>query len=148
MRIISTLSICLFTIVTSAQIKEIKTEKSTKIGQINIGGMFFMDCQLYNDNLYVFNFRDLKYQKIVEIKSFSFKNLQNDFDKFYMLISKGISTKDESEKSIKLPDGTVVLNFKKKKVSFHFVDENGSIGISQYFNQKQIDNLFDKNNNN
>ena len=102
-----------------------------------------MSLELSNDSsTYIFSYRNLAYQQIIDVKSFSIASA--DIDKFYNTIIANIESPEKKEFEMKLANGDVLtLTFHKNKVSFSVW--NGSVlSYSQYFSKKQINELFAK----
>jgi len=123
---------------------EIKEKKDAiRIGEISPGKVWLMSLELSNDSsTYIFSYRNLAYQQIIDVKSFSIASA--DIDKFYNTIIANIESPEKKEFEMKLANGDVLtLTFHKNKVSFSVW--NGSVlSYSQYFSKKQINELFAK----
>lgn len=105
-----------------------------------------------NGNKYTISFRDVNYQRIKvlssknsEIKSFSFDDIDNSFEKLYNSIIEFIENKELKTKSFELKSGTLTLEKQFKTTCFIFKDKLGITTRSGYMNKKLISNLFGKN---
>jgi hypothetical protein len=122
----------------------------TEVGKFEDLASFWASCSKYtNDSIvsYTFFFKNIEYQTIVDIKSFSFMETGNDYENFYNTISENLKVKEEKRITINLPKGTLFLEFGlsmgKTLVAFVW-NEDGVSSTSRYFNQKQIDKIFGK----
>lgn len=130
-------------IISFAQIQISEKVENEKVGEIKILNSFLMELEynLENEN-YIFLFRDLSFQEIIVIKSFTIS--KSDIDLFYKTIINDISNKEKKELEVKLNNGNkLTLNFEKKKVQFLLWD-GVSLSQSQYFSEKQIMKLFNR----
>jgi len=121
---------------------EIKEKKEpVEIGEIKINGYQWMSLKEM-EGMYVFMFRNIKYQHIMEYESFYFKT-KEDVEELYTVIKNGIQEPDK-EIEINLPNGDVLtLKFKKKKVEF-LIWDGIALSYTAPFNLKHINSLFGK----
>jgi len=127
-------------------IKEDKTEENV-IGTYSVVGTTFLKLTEYKTEefvSYIFLYKNLKYQQIVDYQSFSL-NSMDDVNQLYDVISKQLPKKEKKDLEINLPNGDqLTLSFYKNK-SVQFKVWNGSSwSYSTYLRQKQIDKLFGK----
>ncbi len=101
---------------------------------------------------YTISYSDLNYQRIKvlssknnEIKSFSFDDIDNEFEKLYNSIIEFIENKELKTKSFELKTGSLTLEKQLKTTCFIFKDRLGITSRSGYMNKKLINNLFGKN---
>lgn len=138
--------ILLLLIVPFISLGQIKIEDKVQpqeIGAVKSFGVFLAQLDYYKDsNSYLLSFRDLSYQRIIEIKNFEIK--KDDIDSFYNAIESNISNKSDEEIEVTLDNKDVVtLHFDKKKVQF-LLWNGVTMSPSQYLSLKQIKKLFGK----
>ncbi len=129
-----------------SQITNIEDIKPELIGEVAPQENLYIKCQKYK-NEYLFTYRDFTYVYNVEIKTFSFKDLNNDFENFYNMIVKGLDNKPEKPITLQLPNGTIKLKFEKMARKMHVQlvhSEEGLVGYSAWLNNKMIQKLFGK----
>lgn len=140
----------LITSLAFSQIKEMNTIKKELIGQINDKDDELVSLQKWEDNTIVIFYKDLKYQRIIEFKNFSFKDEAGAFDYLYNTLLDGIKSKENFEKSLELPDDILRLKF-YKKMGKGYVDiwvqskATGSIiGEMTWMDETRLNQLFGK----
>ncbi len=133
-----------------AQIKDI-TDSSIKcetVGKFSPMGMLSAEMEKCSDDSYRFSYKDYKYTHLTNIKSFTFKNEDNSFEKLYDKIVSGLESAPKEETVLKLPNDILNLKFQKAlgitTVTICHTDLAGNIGVSQSFTRKQIDKIFGK----
>ncbi len=132
-----------------AQINVVDVAKPISIGKVgNIAATFiYMDKE---DSVYTITYQDIKFQHLTEFKSFSFKDINNDFDKLYKIIIDGLDNPPKEDIMLELPNDIVWLHFQKSLgvVNVRFssaVNKNPNIiGVSIYMTKKQVLKLFGK----
>jgi hypothetical protein len=149
MKTIITILLCCITLSGFAQLEIVETEKPIQIGKITNLGQLSIECEKYGDK-YVFTYQDVKFQHVLEYKSFSLQNEQA-FEELYNLIISKWEDPPKEDIMIRLEDGYLWVRFARAlgttNVGFsHSVDENANIiGISTWLNKKRLDKLFGKN---
>lgn len=128
-----------------SQIKVVDSSSAEKIGEAKVSGFKFMEC--YKDGeIYGFTYKDMKFTHINEWKTFVFFDKDNAFDNFYSIIISVLETGEGVD--IEIPNGRISISPKKvfgrTRVEFFHTNEAGTIGMTNNFNRKQIDNLFGK----
>lgn len=132
------------------QIKVVELPDAEKIGKITPGGIKTIECEKLNDTYY-FHYRDAKFTRIENWKTFKIKDIDNAFEGLYSLIQKGFEEMPKEDIMIETNDGFIWLNFGNflgsKVFSFrHSIDKTGSvIGTTGQYTKKQVDKLFGKN---
>ncbi|PIE50613.1 MAG: hypothetical protein CSA38_02270 [Flavobacteriales bacterium] len=128
----------------SAQIKVVKNEMLTKVGKE-------ASVTLYkNKNKYTFNYQDVNSSNLNTFRSFSFKDINKDFDNLYKMIANGFISMPEENIILELPHDIIELhfarNFGQKTVQFiHFVNKRKKFKAkSEYLTEKQINKIFGK----
>lgn len=140
----------IFCVSVNAQISVVKTEKPIMIGKIAPMGQLNISIEKYeSDNEYLITYRDVKFTKIIEYKSFTFKDKDNAFENLYQLIIDGLQNLPEENITLDLPNDIVYLKFEKflgtPVVSFYTaVNKSDVIGVSGQYTKKQIDKIFGK----
>ena len=147
-----TLSILLFigfTTFSFSQIKKIETSnsKTELVGKYGGFGVVLIKCEKQN-NTYTFTYSDTKFKHIDNDKSFSFKDLDNDFQHLYQTIMEGFEEVPEKDIMLELPNDVIWLSFEKAmgNVSFRFTHSKNKnkdvIGYSVYLTKKRVQKLF------
>lgn len=127
-----------------AQIKILKNENLVEVGAENLVTLY------RKNNKYTFNYQDVNSANLNTFRSFSFSDLNKDFDVLYKLISDGFIDMPVTEITLELPNDIVGLNFAKNygqtTVQFvHYINKsNKYIGKSRFLTKKDIDKLFGK----
>lgn len=140
--------ILLFTINAHAQLEIVKTEKPIEIGKISNLGQLSIKCEKYGSE-YIFTYQDIKFQQLLEYKSFALQNEQA-FEDLYKLIEENWDNPPTEDIMIKLDHGYLWVRFVKAigvtNVAFsHSVDENAEIiGFSGWLTKRRVDKLFGK----
>lgn len=127
-----------------AQIKVVKNEELSKIGSQG-------SVSLYKkQNQYIFNYQDINSSNLNTFRTFSFKDLNNDFDQLYKMISDGF---------ISMPSENIILELPRDILELHFARNYGQITMqfiqyvnkndkymakSQFLTKKDIDRIFGK----
>ena len=137
----------LFSLTALSQIKVLKNESLTKVGEDN-------SVALYKKlNRYTFNYQDINTANLNTFRSFSFQDINKDFEQLYKLVSDGFIDMPASEISLELPNDIIGLNFAKNygqtTVQFvHYINKNRKyIGKTPFLTKKQIDKIFGKKSN-
>lgn len=127
------------------QISVTKTDNLIEIGKVGELGSMWIKCSKSGDG-YIFTYRDTKFTKITEYKSFSFLDIDNAFDKFYEAIISVIENQEELR--IDIPNGSIFLQpitfMGSTNVSIGHFNNAGILGTSQYLTRKQVNKLFGK----
>lgn len=136
------------------QIKEIEMNKSIEIGRAAPGGVPAMTLTKVvspgGETLnYIFRYKDYKFTRIDEWKSFEVNNSE-DVEYLYQKIISGLENLPEESIMLDLSNGFVIwLEFKKimgnnwVRISSGTLDSQ-IIGFSNQFNKKHINKLFGK----
>lgn len=146
MKKIFLLFIFLFIYTAQAQIKVVQNEKLTKVGSSR-------SVTLYKKkNQYTFNYQDVNSTNLNTFRSFSFKDINKDFDELFRMISNGF---------ISIPSENIILELPRDILELHFARNYGQITVqfvqyvgknrkyeakSEYLTKKEIDKLFGKKN--
>ncbi|WDF69607.1 hypothetical protein PQ465_04315 [Sphingobacterium oryzagri] len=137
----------------SAQIKKLDLQKKELIGRIAPGGAITvsMQCYKYEDDSYVFRYRDAKYSKLEEWKDFRIRSSE-DFETLYSYLADGFKDMPEDKVLLDIGNEFLMLEFGRflggKVVRiYHSTSSNKDFAVVGYTNQytaKQIDKLFNK----
>jgi hypothetical protein len=130
-----------------AQITKIESQKEVEIGKVGAMGSTTIACTKYGDSLYVFSFRNIKYQTIIEFDSFSFYDKDQAFENLYSIIIEGFEKIPEEDIAIEIPDGTLYLHYVNSMgvTSIQFLYyENGVFSNSAFLTKRQVLKLFGK----
>lgn len=129
------------------QIREVEVTKPEVIGKISGMGITYVELSK-KDNIYTFLYKDEKFTKINEYKSFSFEDVDGALDDFYNILKSGIEAKETNSKRIEIPNGTLDLEFKKQVGTFYVeifhTSKAGVVGKVQWLDIKRLNKLFGK----
>lgn len=146
MKKIFLLFIFLFAYTAQAQIKVVQNEKLTKIGSGRSVALY------KKKNQYTFNYQDVNSTNLNTFRSFSFKDINKDFDGLYKMISNGF---------ISMPSDNIILELPRDILELHFARNYGQVTVqfvqyvgknrkyeakSEYLTKKEINKLFGKKN--
>lgn len=128
-----------------SQISVKEKQPKVLIGEINPLGAYYASLTMYynhdSSTYYRLHFRDISFKYILEIESIRFDTLK-DVEDFYHILINEWGVKRELEVSIN--NEHIVLKFNKNSVEF--LKWSGSNWrYSTFFNKKQINKLFGKN---
>lgn len=146
------------------QIKKIENSLNrTEIG--SIVGLKIIKFKSESDNSISYNviYKNLKYNLLKDVSSFSFNETGNDFDNLYSMIIEGFNFENSKPlrkvalnyklyNEIILDIGsnqTLYLRYGKKGLApiafqFYLIDENGVDSWSYWISKKQLNKLFSK----
>ena len=151
MRKIITVAILFFSIsLTYGQIKVIETVPIEKIGRVGTNGTSDIYIQK-EGNEYKLVYKNTEPEDAGEFSSFSFKDLDGDFENFYNLINKGFNATPVADIKLELPNDFVYLHYIRnlqKVVTMQFMSSNkvsSATGISEVLSKADVAKLFGKN---
>ena len=96
------------------------------------------------ENEYTIFYQDIKYRQLTDLKHFSFKDENEDFENLYKMIMAGFDNLPEKDIMLDFPNDIVWLHFEKNLgvifLQFHHaVNKNPDvIGFSSYLTKKQV----------
>ena len=144
MKKIDLLLTLLISVTAFSQIKVLKNESLAEVGKDN-------NVALYKkQNKYTFNYQDVNTTNLNTFRSFSFQDLNKDFDQLYKLIHDGFIDMPKNEITLELPQDIVGLNFKRNygqpTVQFvHYINKSKKyVGKSSFLTKDQVDRIFGK----
>ena len=147
-KIITLITLFVITIAT-AQMKVSTVEKPEEIGKVGAGlGVWFGRLEKYSDGTFTLSYKDFKYQKIEEWKSF--KLSAEDVDGLYNLLIENFEKMPTEDIAVELPNDHLIINYKKSfgilvVTIYHSINKNPDLmGVTQSFTKKQISKLFGK----
>ena len=151
MKNLITLLLLVVSTTTFSQIKKIEANTETiEIGKITPGGIKTIYSEKVNDEYYLIHYKDAKYTKIDEWKSFTINNEQ-DFNDFFDLIIEGFNDIPNDAIMLDTPNGFIWLSyikvFGKPYARIGFSTSNtqyANVGFSNQYNERQIRRLFAK----
>ena len=128
-----------------AQIKIVETVPIVRLGSIGQNDIFIQN----EGDKYTFYFKNVEKEEETNTRSFSFKDLDNDFSKLQEIIVSGFSADPLLDVKLELPNEFVWLHYSKELdrtyVQFMSKNKNNEItGVSKAFSIDQIDKLFEK----
>ena len=131
--------------VSFSQIKVIETTPVVRLGAINQNDMFVQ----HEGDKYTFTYKNIEKDEEITTRSFSFKDLNNDFNNLYDIIFEGFLSQPLQDIKLELPNEFVWLHFSKNldRVYVQFMCKNKTneiTGVSKSFTLDQITKLFQK----
>ena len=128
-----------------AQIKIVETVPVVRLGSIGQNDIFIQN----EGDKYTFYFKNVEKEEETNTRSFSFKDIDNDFVKLQEIIVNGFNADPLFDIKLELPNEFVWLHYSKELdrtfVQFMSKNKNNEItGVSKAFNINQIDKLFEK----
>ncbi|MCO6163805.1 MULTISPECIES: hypothetical protein [unclassified Flavobacterium] len=128
-----------------AQIKVIETTPVVRLGSIGQNDMFIQ----HEGEEYTFFYKNVEKEEETNTRSFSFKDLDNDFAKLQEIIVSGFNADPLLDIKLELPNQFVWLHYSKNLdrtfVQFMSKNKNNEVtGVSKAFTLSQIDKLFEK----
>lgn len=128
-----------------AQIKIVETVPVVRLGSIGQNDIFIQN----EGDKYTFYFKNVEKEEETNTRSFSFKDIDNDFAKLQEIIVNGFNADPLFDIKLELPNEFVWLHYSKELdrtfVQFMSKNKNNEItGVSKAFNINQIDKLFEK----
>lgn len=136
--------VLLFSFSAYSQIKVLKNESLSLVGKDNSVALY------KKQNRYTFNYQDINTANLNTFRSFSFQDLNKDYEHLYKLISDGFIDMPANEISLELPNDIIGLKFAKNygqtTMQFvHYINKsNKYIGKTQFLTKKQVDKIFAK----
>ena len=99
--------VLLFSFSAYSQIKVLKNESLSLVGKDNSVALY------KKQNRYTFNYQDINTANLNTFRSFSFQDLNKDYEHLYKLISDGFIDMPANEISLELPNDIIGLKFAK-----------------------------------
>ena len=133
-----------------SQIKVIETVPIEKIGRVGTNGSSDIYIQK-EGNEYKLVYKNTEPEDAGEFSSFSFKDLNGDFENFYTLINTGFNATPVADIKLELPNDFVWLHYIRnlqKVVTLQFMSSNkvsSTTGISDVLSKSDVAKLFGKN---
>jgi hypothetical protein len=145
MRKVLLLSVFFINLCAIGQIKVLETKPVEKIGKIGVNDVY---AQKEGDE-YTFFYKNIEEKEATVFRNFSFKNVDNDFENLYTIITNGMNAPKLQDIKLELPNDFVWLHFTStpKKVYVQFMTSNKisySVGISEPLDIEKINKLFGK----
>lgn len=131
-----------------AQLSVVDNPKPETIGKIAPMGKLHISCEKLN-NTYTFTYSDVKFQQLTDYKTFSFKDIDDAFNKLYNTIMEGLANPPKEDLMLETPDGFIWLSYSKSMgvTNFRFghsVQKTDVIGFSVWLTKKKVQKLFGK----
>lgn len=136
----------LFCVMTGfSQIKVLPTTPLERLGRVGVSDVY---VQKEGDN-YTFFYKNIENKEDVNIRNFSFKNVENDYENLYKIIIDGFNASPMYDIKLELPNDYVWLHYTKTtaKTTVQFMTTNkvtSSTGISEMMNIEDVKKLFEK----
>lgn len=92
---------------------------------------------------YFITYNNLKYQTLVDIKSFGFKDIDGAFDTLYNSILDGFRNK-KKKFTLNVDGGNLTISYSMGSFQFLFIDKAGVSSYSGYITKRQFSTLFGK----
>lgn len=132
----------------TAQIKK-SADQEVLIGEHKKHGYAIVKCTK-SQSRYTFWYENYRDPAQNETKSFSFENVDGDFESLYAMIMDGFETIPEAPVILQLPNDVVWLNFIKSygTVKFRFSHDDGrsteGMAVTDWMTKKNVKKLFGK----
>ncbi|MES2811619.1 MAG: hypothetical protein V4670_04040 [Bacteroidota bacterium] len=146
MKKLLTVSMFLFCVLTGfSQIKVLPTTPLERLGRVGINDVY---VQKEGDN-FTFFYKNIENKEDMNIRNFSFKNVENDYENFFKIITDGFNASPMYDIKLELPNDYVWLHFNKTsaRTTVQFMTTNKlttSTGISEMMTIEDIKKLFEK----
>jgi len=146
MKKLLTASVFLFCVMTGfSQIKVLPTTPLERLGRVGMNAVY---VQKEGDN-FTFFYKNIENKEDLNIRNFSFKNLENDYENFFKIIEDGFNASPMYDIKLELPNDYVWLHFSKTsaKTAVQFMTTNkitATTGISEMMTIEDIRKLFEK----
>ena len=130
---------------TFGQIKVIETIPVIRLGSIGQSDVFIQ----HEGNEFTFFYKNIENEDSINSKSFSFKDLDNDFQNLHEIIASGFVANPLQDIKLELPKDYVWLHY-SSSLGRNFVQfmskniKNESTGVSKAFTIQEINKLFEK----
>lgn len=128
-----------------AQIKVIETTPIIRLGSIGQNDVYI---QTEGDK-YTFYYKNIENEDVITTKSFTFRDLDNDYENLHKIILSGFESNPLLDIKLELPDEYVWLHYSKSldRTFVQFMTRNKNneaTGFSKVFTVDQINKLFEK----
>ena|SRR6478609_239878 len=145
MRKIIAIAILFISSVGFSQIKVLETVPVEKLGRVN--NSFYV--QKIGDDYTFFYTTVQSEDEESGLKAFTFKNVDNAYQSFYSIISKGFGASPLNDVKLELPNNFVWLHYlvSSDKTTVQFMVTNkdgGTTRISEPLSKEQVEKLFQK----
>jgi hypothetical protein len=141
------ISILFINYATYSQIKVIETVPIEKIGRIGTNGSSDIYVQKEGNEYKVF-YKNMDPEDVNSVRSFSFKDLQGDFESLINIINGGFNATPVADIKLELPNDFVWLHYTRslqKVVTLQFMSTNKittTTGISDFMTKSDVAKLF------
>jgi len=141
-----TIAILLFSSIAFSQIKVIETVPVEKLGRVN--NSFYV--QKIGEEYTIFYATIQDDEETEGLKNFTFKNVDNDYQSLYSIISNGFAANPLNDIKLELPNNYVWLHFNvnsDKTTTVQFMVSNklaSSTSVSEPLSKNQVEKLFQK----
>jgi hypothetical protein len=136
-----------------SQIKVIETKPIEKLGKIGSNGINDFYVQKEGDE-YTFFYKNIDDNEIddkeeISYKSFNFKNVNNDYESFYTIITNGMKKPILQDIKLEMPNDFVWLHYTRntQRVNVQFITSKKvayNPGISNVLSIDDVNRLFNK----
>jgi hypothetical protein len=130
-----------------SQIKVLEVTHLERLGRVGINDIYVQK----EGNQYTFFYKNIEIPELKEnsIRNFSFKNIENDYEGLYKIITNAFAANPLNDVKLELPNDFVWLHFTKLigKTVFQFITTNkvtGVSGISEFMTIDDVKKLFEK----
>lgn len=136
----------LFTALTGfSQIKVLPTTPLERLGRVGVNDVYVQK----EGDIYTFFYKNIENKADVNIRNFSFKNVENDYENLYKIIADGFNASPMYDIKLELPGDFVWLHYTKTtaKTTVQFMTTNkvtSTTGISEMMTLDDIKKLFEK----
>lgn len=136
----------LFTVLTGfSQIKVLPTTPLERLGRVGVSDVYVQK----EGDIYTFFYKNIENKADVNIRNFSFKNVENDYENLYKIIIDGFNASPMYDIKLELPGDFVWLHYTKTtaKTTVQFMTTNkvtSTTGISEMMTIDDVKKLFEK----
>lgn len=128
-----------------SQIKVIETTPIIRLGSINQNDMYIQN----EGSQYTFVYKNIEKEEEISTRSFSFKDLDNDYNNLFDIIINGFNNEPLQDIKLELPNDFVWLHYSKNldRRYVQFMCKNKiteMTGVSKSFTLEQITKLFQR----
>ena len=136
----------LFTVLTGfSHIKVLPTTPLERLGRVGVSDVYVQK----EGDIYTFFYKNIENKADVNIRNFSFKNVENDYENLYKIIIDGFNASPMYDIKLELPGDFVWLHYTKTtaKTTVQFMTTNkvtSTTGISEMMTIDDVKKLFEK----
>jgi len=128
-----------------SQIKVLPTTPLERLGRVGVSDVYVQK----EGDTFTFFYKNIENKDDVNIRNFSFKNVENDYENLFKIIVDGFSASPMYDIKLELPNDYVWLHYTKAtaKTTVQFMTTNkvtSTTGISEMMTIEDVKKLFEK----